>query len=65
MQIFSAGAIVFSKIFNFSLTQKHEKSAPKVAHNRPTTFFMYWLASPNGQETEIPYHLKPLNGLGI
>ena len=55
MQLFSADAIVFSK-----------KLPSKVVHNQPQTFFMYWPGSPNGPESEIPYHQKPLNaGLGI
>ena len=35
-----------------------KKPPSKVAHNRPTTFFMYWPGCPNGPETEIPYHQK-------
>ena len=43
-----------------------KKTPSKVAHNRPPTFFMYKPGCPNGPETEIPYHQKPLNaGLGI
>ena len=63
MQLFSADAIVFSKKLKKKFDPKNMKKLPsKVAHNRPPTFFYV----PNGAETEIPYHQKPLNaGLGI
>ena len=42
------------------------QSCNRTYHNRPPTFFMYWPGCPNGPETEISYHHKPLNaGLGI
>ena len=46
----------------FSADPENMKKMPsKVAHNRPPTFFMYWLGCPNCPEKEIPYHQKPLN----
>ena len=67
MQLFSADAIVFSKKNIYIFDPENMKKPPsKVAHNRPTTFFMYWPSCPNRPETEIPYHQKSLNaGLGI
>ena len=61
MQLFSADAIVFP------IDPENMKKTPsKVAHNLPSTFFMYWPSYPNGPETENPYHQKPLNaGLDI
>ena len=60
-------AIVFSKKFKILYDPENmKKPTSKVAHNQPPTFFMYWPGCPNGPETEIPYHQKPLNvGLGI
>ena len=68
MQLFIAEAIVFLKNNKKKFDPENMKKAPsKVAHNRPLTFFfMYWPGCPNGPETEILYHQKPLNaGLGI
>ena len=66
MQLFSADAIVFSKKKKKIVPENMKKTPSKVAHNRPPTFFMYWPSCPNGPETEILYHEKPLNaGLGI
>ena len=59
---FDADAIVFKKKY----LENMKKRPSKVAHNRPPIFFMYWPGCPNGPETEIHYHQKPLNaGLGI
>ena len=38
-----------------------KKPTSKVPHNQPPPFFMYWPGCPNGTETEILYHQKPLN----
>ena len=64
MQIFSADAIVFKKIFFWP--QKHKKKLPsKVAHNRPFLFH-YWPGCTNSPKTEILYPQKPPNArLGI
>ena len=68
MQLFSADAIVFSKKI---LKKIFDPKTWKNRHQKlliigPELFFMYWPCCPNGPETEIPYHQKPLNtGLGI
>ena len=63
MQLFSADAIVFSKTID---PENTKKPPSKVVIIGPQLFFMYWPGCPNGQETEIPYHQKPLTaGLGI
>ena len=68
MQLFSADATMFLKKLKKKIAPENMKKTPsKAAHNRPPTlFFMYWPSCPNGPETEIPHHQKPLNaGLGI
>ena len=68
MQLFSLDATIVLKKNNvfFFVPENMKKPPSKVAHNRPPTFFMYWPGCPNGPETEILYHQKPLNsGLGI
>jgi hypothetical protein len=52
------------KKFKKKLNPKTWKKRPlKLLIIDPQLFFMYW---PDGPETEIPYHQKPLNaGLGI
>ena len=58
----------FQKIFNFFFDPKNmkKKRPQKLLIISPQLFFMYWPGCPNGQETEIQYHQKPLNaGLGI
>ena len=60
-QLISADIIVF-----FFDPENMKKTPSKVAHNRPTTFFMHWSNCPDDRETEILYHQMPLNaGLGI
>ena len=62
MQLFSADACVFKKKFKNVFDPENMKKLPSnVAHNRPPTFFMHWPSCPNGPETEIPYHQKPLH----
>ena len=67
MQLFSADAIVFSKFFDFFYPDNMRKTPSKVALNRhPTFFFIYLPGYPNGPDTEMSYHPKPLiAGLGI
>ena len=61
MQLFNADPIVFSKRKNIFFDPKNMKKLPsKVAHNPNPNFFMYWPGCPNGPETEIPYHQKPI-----
>ena len=58
MQLFSADATY--SVF------KMKNRPQKLLIIGPQLFFMYWPGCPNGPETEILYHQKPLNaGLGI
>ena len=61
MQFFSADAVMFSIFFLIP------KTCPqKLLIIALNFFFMYWPGCPNGPETEILYHQKPLNAeLGI
>ena len=68
MQLFSADAIVFSKKINKKMfdPENMKNSPQKLLIIGPQLFFMYWPGCPNGPETEILYHQKPLiAGLGI
>ena len=66
MQLFSAYDGVFSKKPKHFDPKNMRKPPSKVAPNRYPTFFIYWPSCPNGPETEMPYHQKPLDsGLSI
>ena len=62
MQLFSADASVVSKKnLKFFFDPKNMKNHPqKLLIISPQLFFMYWPGCPNGPETEIPYHQRPL-----